>query len=99
MSENMKNLNEENLESVAGGNDGMYCVYGTVHDVVAYDSTACLTFRDAPNGNVMFDNSGTAYGWQNGQQILVYPDSRQGSWIKARMGDMIGWVNANYVWY
>ena len=96
----IEKLNLEETENVAGGNDGMgRWVYGTVHGVVHYDSTSCLTLRDAPGGNVQFDTSGTAYGWQNGQSIRVLPASRQGDWIKASMGDMVGWVNANYVYY
>ena len=97
---NKINLNE--AEMVNGGNDGMPSnkwVYGTVHGVVAYDSTACLALRNAPNGSVQYNSVGTAYGWQNGQSICVLPSSRKGDWIKARMGSLTGWVNANYVTY
>ena len=71
MSENMK-VNEMNLEEVTGGHDGSErygYTYGTVHDVVMYDSTACLTLRDAPDGNVIFTDAGRAVGWQNGDSI------------------------------
>ena len=101
MSENMK-INEMNLEEVTGGHDGSErygYTYGTVHDVVMYDSTACLTLRDAPDGNVIFTDAGRAVGWQNGDSIQVMPSSRTGNWIQAVKGGFYGWVNANYVWY
>ena len=104
MSEEMKmeNIDLENLEGVAGGNDGLPSgnwAYGTVHGVVAYDSTACLTLRDAPGGNVMYTSAGKAMGWQNDDSIPVLPSSRNGDWIKAKYGTVVGWTNANYVWY
>ena len=43
-----------NLENVTGGNDGterLGFTYGTVHDVVHYDASSCLTLRDTPEGN------------------------------------------------
>ena len=94
--------NTENLEEVVGGNDGMPSgswVYGTVHDVVHYDSSSCLTLRNAPDGDVMYTYSGKPMGWQNGESALVQPSSRTGKWIKANWNGNIGWTNANYVWY
>ena len=52
----LKKINNENLENIAGGNDG--CpegwVYATVQGVVHYDSSSCLTLRDCPGGNVRY---------------------------------------------
>ena len=91
-----------NLENVAGGNDGterLGFTYETVHDVVHYDSSSCLTLRDAPDGNVLYTDAGKPVGWQNGDSIHVQPSSRTGHWIKAVKGNFVGWVNTNFVWY
>ena len=98
----MNKINNEELDQVAGGNDGMGSnrwVYGTVHDVVHYDASSCLTLRNAPDGAVMYTNAGKPMGWQNGESALVLPSSRQGNWIQAQWNGIIGWTNANYVWY
>ena len=98
----MNKINNEELVNVAGGNDGIERIgftYGTVHDVVHYDSSSCLTLRDAPDGNVIFTDAGKPVGWQNGDSIQVQPSSRNGHWIKAVKGNFVGWVNTNFVWY
>ena len=100
---NLEKMNDQNLEQINGGNDGMgyygSWVYGTVHDVIHYDASSCLTLRNCPNGDVMYTPAGQPMGWQNGDSILVLPSSRQGNWIQAQYGNTIGWTNANYVWY
>ena len=56
-----KNINEEALNNVTGGNDELPSgswVYGTVHGVVHYDSSSCLTLRNAPCGDVMYTDTG-----------------------------------------
>ena len=103
MSENMNKINEENLESVSGGcedcgNSGNW-IYATVHGVVHYDSSSCLTLRDCPNGNVMYTDAGRPMGWQNGDCALIQPSSRQGNWVRANWNGCIGWTNANYLYY
>ena len=97
----MKKLDNENLENVTGGYDewGTDWVYGTVHGVVAYDASSCLTLRDSPNGGVRYTDAGTPMGWQNGESILVQPSSRWGDWIMAQWNGYLGWTNANYVYY
>ena len=95
-------INGQELENVTGGNDGLVngsWVYGTVHGVIHYDSTACLTLRNAPDGAVMYTDAGKAMGWQNGDTIAVQPSSRTGNWIRANYGGCFGWVNTNYVYY
>ena len=103
MSENLNKVeNLENLENVSGGcdgcGDGNWC-YATVHGVVHYDSSSCLTLRDCPNGSVMYTNAGRPMGWQNGECALIQPASRSGNWVKANWNGCIGWTNANYLWY
>ena len=97
----LKNINNENLENIAGGNDG--CpegwVYATVHSVVHYDSSSCLTLRDCPGGNVKYTNAGRPMGWQNGECALIQPCSRQGDWVMAQWNGVCGWTNANYLYY
>ena len=100
----MNKINNEELEKVTGGNDGMPSgggdwTWGTVHDVVHYDSSSCLTLRDAPDGNVMYYDSGKPIGWQNGDSASVLLGSEQGSWVRARKDGYYGWTNRNYVWY
>ena len=97
----MNKMNSENLDNVAGGNSGNGgdWVYGTVHGVVHYDSSSCLTLRNAPDGAVMFTNAGKPMGWQNGDSALVQPSSRQGNWVRAQWNGNYGWTNANYVNY
>ena len=98
--EEKKVLNEKNLEEVNGGNyGGGGWTWGTVHGVVHYDESSCLTLRDYPNGNPQFYDNGRPVGWQNGDGIPVLPDSRQGDWIRSYKDGFDGWVNANYVWY
>jgi len=102
INKSMEKMDGAEIEQVAGGNDGCYgynWVYGTVHDVVHYDASSCLTLRNCPNGDVMYTNAGKPMGWQNGESILVLPSSRQGNWIQAQWNGVIGWTNANYVWY
>ena len=99
----LKKVNDEILEDVSGGN-GEYgyadtWMYGTVHDVVDYGPGSCLSLRNAPDGDVMYNADGTPMGWQNGESIYVSASSRIGNWMKAQYGSVIGWVNANYVWY
>ena len=81
----MKNINDEKLlNNVTGGNDGLPSgswVYGTVHGVVHYDSSSCLTLRNAPGGDVMYTDSGRPMGWQNGESAMVKPSSRNDDWI------------------
>ena len=98
----IKKINSEELEQVTGGNDGMVSggwVYGTVHGVVHYDASSCLTLRNVPDGDVMYTEAGKPMGWQNGDAALVQPSSRQGNWIRAQWNGVTGWTNANYVWY
>ena len=103
MSENkMEKINATDIENVSGGVNG--CNYvswvpGTVHDVVHYDASSCLTLRNIPGGDVMYTDAGRPMGWQNGDTVLVNPASRQGNWVQAKYGSVIGWTNANYVWY
>ena len=96
-------INLENLETVTGGNDGlpsnMQWLYGTVHGVVHYYATSCLTLRNAPDGEVVYTDAGKPVGWQNGDTIECQPGSKQGSWIRARKGQFSGWTNCNYVNY
>ena len=96
-------INPESLENAAGGcNDegpGNQWVYGTVHGVVHYDASSCLTLRNAPDGAVVYTDAGKPVGWQNGDTIECQPGSRQGSWIRARKGQFTGWTNCNYVNY
>ena len=52
----MNKINNEELINAAGGNDGFEradFTYGTVRDVVRYDSSSCLTLSDAPDGKVL----------------------------------------------
>ena len=98
----MNNINDDMLNGVTGGNDGLPSgswVYGTVHGVVHYDSSSCLTLRNAPGGDVMYTDSGRPMGWQNGESAMVKPSSRNGDWIQAQWNGVLGWTNANYVWY
>ena len=74
-------------------------VYATVHGVVHYDSSSCLTLRDCPNGNVMYTDAGKPMGWQNGDSALIQPGSRQGDWVRAKWNGCLGWKNAIYLWY
>ncbi len=95
-------VNEKDLESVVGGNGGGFSgswVYGTVHDVIHYDSASCLPLLNAPDGDVMYTASGRPMGWQNGENAYVQPSSRTGRWIKADWNGTIGWTNANNIWY
>ena len=103
----MNKVNIEELGQAAGGNDGLGSgvgggwVNGTVHGVQVYDNdpSSCLTLRNAPNGEVLYNNAGKPLGWKNGDSIPVFPQSRQGNWIKAKKGNVTGWTNTNYVWY
>ena len=98
----INNISPEELKNAAGGHDGSErsgYTYGTVHDVVHYDASSCLTLRDAPDGNVLYTDAGKPVGWQNGDSIQVAPGSKNGHWIKAVKGRFVGWVNSNYVWY
>ena len=97
----MKNINNGNLENVSGGNDGYGTgwVYGTVHGVVHYDASSCLTLRDCPGGNVKYTDAGRPMGWQNGDCIAIRPSTRQGDWVMASWNGVLGWTNANYVYY
>ena len=71
---NFRKLGEEELQKAAGGQGGydrihdLSCfIQRTVCNVVQYDSTACLTLRRSPNGEII-----PGYGWQNGDPILVH---------------------------
>ena len=99
MSELNKVDNFENLESVAGGNNGydrihdLSCfIQRTVCNVVHYDSTSCLTLRKSPNGEIIY-----GCGWQNGDSILVHGSYREGNWLFAYQNGKFGYVNGNYV--
>ena len=99
MSELNKVENFENLESVAGGNDGydrihdLSCfIQRTVCNVVHYDSTSCLTLRKSPNGEIIY-----GCGWQNGDSILVHGSYSEGNWLFAYQNGKFGYVNGNYV--
>ena len=98
-----KNLiDDQKLENASGGNDGNSYndwVSGTVHDVIYYDASSCLTLRNAPDGRVMYTSGGKPMGWQNGEQALVLPSSRTGDWIRANWNGNSGWVDARHVWY
>ena len=95
-------ISEEELENIADGySEGIYVgVYGTVHGVICYDGSSCLGFRDAPEEKVLYDDNGKALGWKNGEETLVYPDTRAGKRIKAtRQYGVRGWTEADKVWY
>ena len=90
------------LKNVTGGNVGLPSgkwVYGKVHGVVKFDSSACLALRNAPGGSVMYTDDGKPMGWQNGEVAMVNPGSRRGDWIQAQWNGVLGWTNANYVSY
>ena len=49
---------------------------------------------------VLYDDNGKALGWKNGEEILVYPDTRAGKRIKAtHQYGVRGWTEADKVWY
>ena len=94
----LKNVNNENLETVAGGSDydrihDLSCfITRTVCNVVHYDSTSCLTLRRSPNGEIIY-----GVGWQNGDPILVHGSYREGKWLFAYKNGKFGYVNGDYV--
>ena len=93
-------ISEKELENISGGQDLLGgWIYGTAHDIVHYDSSSCLTLRNAPDGDVMYRADGKPMGWQNGESVLVLPSSRTGNWIRANYCGNFGWTNANYIWY
>ena len=92
-------INEQELDNAAGGNSGTdwvhelsYFIVRTVHGVVHYDASSCLTMRKSPNGEVIY-----GYGWQNGDSILVHGQINEGGWLFAYQNGVYGYVNGNYV--
>ena len=86
-------INEQELEQVAGGNDGSspgkwkwVTVTGTKH---------YLAIRNA----AAYDEKNEIGKIYNGTQIQIRPDVRNGAfvWAHASNIDKEGWVNANYV--
>lgn len=99
MSDNNQELNLDQLDQVAGGNDGTdwihdlkNFVYRTVINVVHYDDTACLTMRKSPAGAII-----QGVSWQNGDSIRVHKSYREDGWYLAYKGGIYGYVNPNNV--
>ena len=96
---NFRKLGEEELSKAAGGQGGYDHIHDlsafiqrTVCNVVQYDSTACLTLRRSPNGEIV-----PGYGWQNGDPILVHGSYTEDGWYFAYKNGTFGFVNPNYV--
>jgi len=94
-----KKISEMDLEKATGGQGGydslhdLSCfVQKTVCNVVNYDSTACLTLRRSPNGEIIPN-----IGWQNGEPILVHGSYTENGWFLAYKNGMFGYVNPNFV--
>ncbi len=93
-------IDDRQLENISGGAiQYPNWIYGTVHDIVRYDDRSCLQLHKAPNEDCIYTNDGNPIGWQNGERILIDVKSRAGNWIKTKYQNIIGWVDANYVWY
>ena len=86
-------INVENLENVAGGNDGMR--YGSWQDVRASVATGYLALRNYPS----YDERNEIAAIQNGEAFRVFTGRRNGDYIWAFARGMEGWVNENYVVY
>ncbi len=89
----MNKINAQELEQVAGGNDGStqaswqwVTVTGTKH---------YLAIRNA----AAYDSSNEIGKLYNGTKIQIRPDVRNGAyvWAYASNLNLEGWVNANYV--
>jgi len=97
-------MNLEQLNEVAGGNDGMNrndSIHNlanfelrTVCNVIHYDASACLTLRRSPNGEQIPN-----VGWQNGERILIHRSYREDGWFFAfdRKSGLYGYVNPNNI--
>ena len=92
-------LSEQELEKAAGGqgavdrtHDLSCFIQRTVCNVVHYDSTACLTLRRSPNGEIIPN-----VGWQNGEPILVHGSYSEDGWYFAYKNGLFGFVNPNFV--
>ncbi len=77
-------LKMDDLDQVSGGNGAgnngsLHWTPGTVHGLVDYGPgiDSRLLLRDSPDGSVL-----NGYGWQNGDEIYVSPDTEKapGSW-------------------
>ena len=96
----MKKVNVEELNNVAGGNADGYdyihdlnnFVYRTVCNVIHYDDTACLTLRRSPDGDII-----SGFGWQNGDSILVHSSYAEDGWLFAYADGVFGYVKASCV--
>ncbi len=101
---NEMNLNLEELDEVAGGgtygpgatHDELHNLENfrnfTVCNVVRYDSSACLTMRYTPGGQIIPE-----VGWQNGDRILVHKGTVRDSWVFAYKKGKYGYVNKKYI--
>ncbi len=96
MADEKKELNENELEEVAGGagydyiHDLKNFVWKTVCNVIHYDDTACLTLREEPGGTIIY-----GIGWQNGDAIRVHREYRSQGWYFAYKNGVYGYVNPN----
>ena len=86
-------INVENLENIAGGNDGMY--RGSWRDVCASVATGYLALRNNPS----YDARNEIVAIQNGEALRVFTGRRNGDYIWAYAREFEGWVNENYVVY
>ena len=90
---NVEKMNVENLENVAGGNDGIPSGYW--RDVRASVATGYLALRNYPS----YDERNEIAAIQNGEAFRVFTERRSGDYIWAYARGMEGWVNGNYVIY
>ena len=92
MSEKDK-LNVEALDGVAGGNDGMVGWKSAVVTGSTCKAPHYLALRKTPD----YDDANEIAKLYYGDTLIVDPNNRYGSYIKARAKGLIGWVNANYI--
>ena len=88
--EEMKNLTPEDLENVAGGNDGARPMQW--HRVIANVKTGYLALRSYPS----YDDSNIIARIENGVSFLVSYDRTSGEYVWASYNGMDGWVNKKY---
>ena len=95
----IKPLDLAELESVSGGGG-----YDRIHDlslferrtvcnVVHYDSSAHLTMRRSPGGEVI-----PGIGWTNGESIMIHSSYSVDGWLFAFESGQFGYVSSNYVY-
>lgn len=102
MSEENKKLDMQDLENIAGGNDGAFGPTDTIHNLASYDehvvahlpAGSCLVMKTThgPNGTVM-----PGHVFYNGDRIWVHNRYWEGRCFLAYDKGEFGYVDAQYV--